>query len=327
MTVTGVSSSILPTITHVADQTGIIGGVNPMKYNPSNPITVFIIQAILIVFLCRILHFPLSLIRQPRVIAEVIGGIILGPTVLGRIPGFSAAIFPPEAMPNLNLVANLGLVLFLFLVGLEVDFRIMVENWKVALSVGAVGMILPFGLGAAIAVGLYEHFGDDTGVNEGVSFGVFLLFVGVAFSITAFPVLCRILTELHLLGTNVGVITLAAGVGNDVVGWILLALTVAIVNAGTGITALYVLLVAVGYVLFLFFAVKPFSTGIFDGQEVWVVTDLLREPWLSRSFLPWVLPGLLMLLVFMLSLVVLSLVLSVHTKVVLPLQSLKRLKI
>ncbi|KAF3934288.1 hypothetical protein ABW19_dt0204287 [Dactylella cylindrospora] len=239
-TLTSTAAAAATSGTRVADQTGIIGGMNPTHYNKSNPITLFIIQAFIIVVTCRLLHWPLSKIRQPRVIAEVIGGIILGPTVLGRVPGFTDAIFPADAMPNLNLVANLGLVLFLFLVGLEVDFRIMLDNWNVALSVGALGMILPFGLGAAISVGLFEHFGADEGVDK-----------------DAFPVLCRILTELKLLSTNVGVIVLAAGVGNDVTGWILLALTVALVNAGSGITALYVLLVATGYILFLFFIVKP----------------------------------------------------------------------
>ncbi|KAK6347370.1 K(+)/H(+) antiporter [Orbilia brochopaga] len=241
----------------VADQTGIIGGANPQHYNKNDPIVVFIVQVFIIVVLCRLLHWPLSRIRQPRVIAEVIGGIILGPTVMGRVPNFTTTIFPAEAMPNLNLVANLGLVLFLFLIGLEVDFRIMVDNWRIALGVGAMGIAIPFGLGAALAYGLYNEFGEDAGVNKEVNFGIFLLFVGVAFSITAFPVLCRILTELKLLGTNVGVIVLSAGSGDDVVGWVLLALTVALVNAGSGITALYVLLVAIGYILFLFFVLKP----------------------------------------------------------------------
>lgn len=88
--------------------------------------------------------------KQPRVIAEVIGGIILGPTVMGRIPGFQKAIFPTESMPMLSLVANLGLVIFLFLVGLEVDIRMLLKNWKVAVSVSAAGMILPFGLGLSL---------------------------------------------------------------------------------------------------------------------------------------------------------------------------------
>ena len=189
-------------------------------------------------------------------IAEVIGGILLGPSVMGRIPGFTQTIFPTAAMPNLSLVANLGLVLFLFLVGLEVDLRYFVSNWKIAVSVGALGMALPFGLGCAIAWGLYHEFRTEPG-TEHIAFGTYMLFIAVAMCITAFPVLCRILTELKLLSTPVGVIVLSAGVGNDVVGWILLALCVALVNAGSGITALYVLLTAVGYILFLCFAVRP----------------------------------------------------------------------
>jgi Kef-type K+ transport system membrane component KefB len=192
-----------------------------------------------------------------------------------RIPGFQNAIFPTVAMPNLTLVANIGLVLFLFLVGLEVNMRMFLTNWRVALSVGLAGMILPFGLGCAIAWGLYNEFHNDPGTVP-ISFGVYMLFIGTAlavrlfpvafalcradmfrYQITAFPVLCRILTELKLLSTPVGVTVLAAGVGNDVVGWILLALCVALVNNGSGITALYVLLTCVAWTLFLVFAIRP----------------------------------------------------------------------
>lgn len=120
-------------------------------------------------------------------------------------------------MPILNLVANLGLVLFLFLVGLEVDTRMFITNWRIALSVGLAGMLLPFGLGCAIAYGLYHTFRTDAGIVP-ISFGVYMLFIGTALSITAFPVLCRILTELKLLHTAVGVTVLAAGVGNDIWG-------------------------------------------------------------------------------------------------------------
>ncbi|KAH0104646.1 hypothetical protein KCU66_g14220, partial [Aureobasidium melanogenum] len=242
-------------------QGGILEGENPTQYNPKDPIIIFIIQAGVIILFCRLLHWPLSKIRQPRVIAEVIGGVLLGPSVMGRIPGFTATIFPAAAQPNLTLVANIGLVLFLFIVGLEVDLRYLASNWKVALSVGLAGMALPFGLGCGIAVGLHRQFSDEEG-TEPVAFGTFMLFVGVAMAITAFPVLCRILTELKLLSTSVGVIVLSAGAGNDVTGWILLALCVALVNSGSGISALYVLLTALGYTLFLFFAVKPAFTWV-----------------------------------------------------------------
>ena len=155
----------------------------------------------------------------------------------------------------LNNVANLGLILFLFLIRLEVDPRLFIDHWRVAVGVGLGGLILPFGLGYAIAWGIYNQFKSEI-INE-VNFGIFGLFVGTALAITAFPVLCRILSELNLLNNPVGVTVLAAGVGNDVVGWILLALSVALVNNANGLTALYVLLVTVGWLLFLVFAVRP----------------------------------------------------------------------
>jgi Kef-type K+ transport system membrane component KefB len=134
--------------------------------------------------------------------------------------------------------------------------RLFTSNWRVALSVGLAGMLLPFGLGCAIAYGMYNDFRGDAGIVP-ISFPVYMLFIGTALSITAFPVLCRILTELNLLGTPVGVTVLAAGVGNDVVGWVLLALCVALVNNGSGLAALYVVLCAIGWALFLIFAIRP----------------------------------------------------------------------
>lgn len=193
-----------------------------------------------------------SFLKQPRVIAEVAGGIILGPTVMGRIPNFTAKIFPTQSVSYLNLVANIGLILFLFLVGLEVDVSVMKKNGRNSAIISLAGMVVPFGLGAAAAVPIYNNFVE----TDRVSFGHFLLFVGVAFAITAFPVLCRILTATNLLETKVGVIVLAAGVGNDVVGWVLLALTLALVNASAGETAVYILLCAVGWAILLLWPIK-----------------------------------------------------------------------
>ena len=185
-------------------------------------------------------------------IAEVIGGIILGPSVMGRIPNFTKKIFPTPSLPYLNLVATLGLVLFLFLVALEVDISVMKRNGRSSALISVAGMTLPFGLGAAVAVPVYNNFVD----HQKTSFGHFLLFVGVAMSITAFPVLCRILVSTKLIDSRVGVIVLAAGVGNDVVGWVLLALTLALVNAKSGVTAVYVLLCAVGWAILLLWPIK-----------------------------------------------------------------------
>ena len=199
----------------------------------------------------QILSLFLSRIRQPRVIAEVIGGVILGPSIMGRIPGFKQAIFPDESMDGLTLTANIGLVLFLFLVGLEIDVRMVKRNVAAATAVSVAGLLVPLGLGAAVGVGIYNEFTDGS-----ANYGNFLLFTAVAIGITGFPVLCRILTEVKLLDTAVGVIVLSAGVGNDVIGWVLLALTVALVNADSGLTALWVLLTAAGFVIFLLYPVK-----------------------------------------------------------------------
>jgi Kef-type K+ transport system membrane component KefB len=234
----------------------MIQGGNPSKYDPKSPITVFIYQAGIVIVLTRLLHFPLSKLRQPRVIAEVLTGILLGPSIMGRIPGFTDAIFPAASMPAFSVAANLGLILFLFLVGLEVDLRFLASNWRIAASVSAAGMAIPFGFGWAIAYGLYNQFRDEKGLKP-IGYGTYGLFIAIALAITAFPVLCRILTSLKLLQTPVGVIVLSAGVGNDVVGWILLALCVALVNAGAGITAFYILLVAVGYILFVIYGMRP----------------------------------------------------------------------
>ncbi|OAA55214.1 K+/H+ antiporter 1 [Niveomyces insectorum RCEF 264] len=256
---TVLSSSASPSATssnRAPSQAGVLEGANPIVYSASNPIILFIVQAAIIIVFCRLLHYPLKYLGQPRVIAEVIGGILLGPSVMMRIPGFQANIFPTLSMPILSNVANLGLILFLFLTGLEVDLRIFRRNWRVALTVSVASMALPFALGYAIAWGLYKEFGAEPGLLP-ISYGVFGLFVGTALAITAFPVLCRILSELNLLGNTVGVTVLAAGVGNDVVGWILLALCVSLVNNNSGLTALWALLCIVGWALLLVFAVRP----------------------------------------------------------------------
>jgi Kef-type K+ transport system membrane component KefB len=232
-------------------QSGIFDGENPAVYNSADPVVLWIIQIIIILAMIQALQTIFGRIGQPRVIAEVIGGVFLGPTVMGRIPGFTNAIFPASSKPSLTLTSSIGLVLYLFIVALEIDTRVIMKNFRASAAISISGLAIPLGLGAALGVGIYNKFAAPS-----VNFGDFVLFVAIAVGITAFPVLCRILTALNLLDTEVGVVTLAAGVGNDVVGWILLALAVALTNASSGLTALYVLLTAVGYVLFLFFVVK-----------------------------------------------------------------------
>ncbi|KAI0301119.1 Sodium/hydrogen exchanger family-domain-containing protein [Multifurca ochricompacta] len=257
------------------DQGGLLTGKDPTKFNPADPLRLWIIQVGVIIITTQILSLGLRKLRQPRVIAEVLGGILLGPTAFGRIPGFSKHIFPSESIPYLSLVANIGLCLFLFIIGLEIDTAIIRRNARLSATVAAAGVIIPFGLGAALAVPLYKHFID----SSQVSYTHFMLFTGVAYSITAFPVLCRILTELKLLDTTVGIVVLSAGVGNDIIGWTLLALSVALVNAGSGLTALWILLICLGWTLFMLLLVSRVlhwlasSTGsIENGPTIFFMT-------------------------------------------------------
>ncbi|CAB4415251.1 unnamed protein product [Rhizophagus irregularis] len=235
------------------EQGGVLSGAVPTHYNESDPITLFIIQVILIIFFTRILHFGLSRFRQPRVISEIIGGIILGPSVLGRIPGFNDAIFPKASRANLNLLSTLGLILYLFIVGVELNPKALIKNARVALTISAAGIALPFALGIGVGYGLYHAMGNDSQTT----FSSFILFIGVAMSITAFPVLARILSELQLLRTPVGSTALTAGVGDDVAAWVLLALVVTIVNASNSLIALYVFLLAIAWTLVVIFVIRP----------------------------------------------------------------------
>ncbi|KAF9281255.1 K(+)/H(+) antiporter [Mortierella alpina] len=213
-------------------------------------------KAVIIIGLCYLLHMGLRKLKQPRVISEVIAGIILGPSVMGRIPGFANKIFNPAGLPYLNLISNVGLVFFLFLVGLELDPSQVVKRAKFALGITFAGMVLPLGVGAAVSYVLYEEMGP----NPVVGFGQFLLFCGVAMSITAFPVLARILAEQKLLTTKVGFLTICAGAVGDILAWILLALVVSIINSASKITPLYVVLLSIAWCLVLVFVIRPMFT-------------------------------------------------------------------
>lgn len=210
----------------------------------------------IVVAVARIMGRLFLRIRQPAVIGEIVGGIMLGPSVLGLFPGaLHLVLFPMEVRPYLNVIAQLGLVLFMFIVGLEVDLTLIRGMQRVATAVSLSSIALPFSLGVLLALVLYPaHSGGSAAPVSPVAFALFL---GVAMSITAFPVLARILTERRMHRTPVGALALACAAIDDVVAWSLLAVVIAVAVGGTFAGFGVILLLTLAYALVMILAVRP----------------------------------------------------------------------
>ncbi|XP_010923024.1 cation/H(+) antiporter 15 [Elaeis guineensis] len=234
---------------------GIWKGSNPLEYS----LPLFIIQVILVVVTTRVLVILLKPLHQPRVVAEIIGGILLGPSCLGSVKIMGESLFPIRSLLTLETVAHIGLLFFLFLVGVEMDVMVIKRTGRRALVIAVAGMVVPFGIGIVASYGLQRH------VSRNIHQGSFLLFIGVALAVTAFPVLARILAESKLLNTEIGRIAMSSAIVNDMCAWILLALSIALSDNGRGggkpngnaLASLWVLLSGVVFVLFCFYAVRP----------------------------------------------------------------------
>lgn len=222
-----------------ATSNGVFQGESPLDY----ALPLAILQICLVLVLTRTLAFLLKPLRQPRVIAEIIGGILLGPSALGRNKQFLNTVFPPKSLTVLDTLANLGLLFFMFLVGLELDLKSIRRTGKATIGIALAGITLPF------AMGIGTSFVLRATISQGVSQGPFIVFMGVALSITAFPVLARILAELKLLTTDVGRMAMSAAAVNDVAAWILLALAISLSSTGKSpIISLWVFLLGAGFV-------------------------------------------------------------------------------
>jgi len=190
-------------------------------------LSILLIQIGVILVASRVVGLIFKKFHQPQVVGEMIAGIMLGPSLLGWVaPGIFAALFPSSSLDFTNALSQVGLVLFMFLVGLELSPKVIEKHGRSAVVISHVSIIVPFVLGTLLAAFLYPRLSATS-----VPFTNFALFIGVAMSITAFPVLARILTESDMIRTAVGTVTMAAAAVDDVTAWIILAGVVLIVRA------------------------------------------------------------------------------------------------
>src|SRR5262245_26744919 len=169
-------------------------------------------------------------IHQPPVIGEVIAGIVLGPSLLGHLaPGVAAFVFPSNVLPMLAVLSQVGVILFMFLVGVQLDAGLLHERRHAVVAISHASIVAPFVLGSTLALALYPRLSSND-----VPFATFALFLGVALSITAFPVLARILKDRQIERTPIGALAISCAAIDDVTAWCLLALVIGVARHQSG---------------------------------------------------------------------------------------------
>ena len=229
-------------------------GVNDTNIitNPVNDnLSLFLTQVILILIICRLVAKVLGKLRQPPVIGEILAGVILGPSVLGYIPGFESKLFPATSLQTLQIFAQVGLIFFMFFLGLELDPSLFTRYYKSAGPIAVVSVLVPFSLGCALSPLLYPV--EDTVASH----TTYTLFMGTSLAFTAFPLLARILTAFRLLGTPFGEHVLSIAAIDDVLAWCTLALTLSYAGGATAANGVYTALITAAYLLVLVFITRP----------------------------------------------------------------------
>jgi Kef-type K+ transport system membrane component KefB len=225
-------------------------------------VAVFLLAVAVVMLVARLFGATAARISQPRVMGEVVAGIALGPTIFGWLaPGLQAAVFPADILPAFGIAANLGLVFYMFLVGLELDPRQLKGRISQAAAISNTSVALPMILGIAVALPLYKLVGPDK------KFVAFALFMGVAMSITAFPVLARILVERRMLRRPVGALTLACAAIDDVTAWFLIALATAVATAGGSSDVVITIALAVAFTAFMLLVVRRLLSRASDAFD------------------------------------------------------------
>jgi Kef-type K+ transport system membrane component KefB len=229
---------------------------------PGRTFAAFFIAVAVVMLVARLFGMLAVRLRQPRVMGEVVAGITLGPTILGwLVPDLQTAIFPTDIIPFIGVVANLGLIFYMFLVGLEIDISQLRGRVTQAAAISNASVALPMMLGIAVALPIYELVGPDE------DFVAFALFMGVAMSITAFPVLARILVERRMLKRPVGALALACAAIDDVTAWFLIALATAVAVAGSFGGVVKTIALAVIFCLVMARLVRPLVSRVSEAYD------------------------------------------------------------
>ena len=234
--------------------------IDSMQHNFQDPLAILLAQIVTIILVARFFGWVFKKIGQPTVIGEIIAGIVLGPSLLGMyFPEFSQVLFPVQSLGNLKFLSQIGLILFMFVIGMELDLKALKNKANDAIVISHASIVIPFALGIGLAYFVYNRFAP-----EGVKFLSFSLFMGIAMSITAFPVLARIVQERGIHKTRLGAIVITCAAADDITAWCLLAVVIAIVKAGTFESSLYIIGLAVIYVVVMLVIVKPFLKRVGD---------------------------------------------------------------
>lgn len=248
------------------------------KTNLHHPLALLLSQIVTIILAAKLLGWICIKIKQPSVIGEMIAGIVLGPSLLGMyFPEFSAFLFPKESLGNLQFLSQIGLILFMYIVGMELDLSVLRKKAHDAVVISHASIIIPFALGIGLSYFIYQEFAPN-----GVQFTSFALFIAIAMSITAFPVLARIVQERNLQKTKLGTIVITCAAADDITAWCILAAVIAIVKAGSFASSIYVILMAIGYVFLMIKIVRPFLKRIGDLQAE---KNTINKPMVAIFFL------------------------------------------
>ena len=233
-------------------------GWSGFKDSLHHPLSILLLQMIVIILAARALGAVFRRIGQPAVSGEIMAGILLGPSLLGLAwPEAQAFLFPRESLDALKLFSQIGVILFMFVVGSELDLQHLRRKAQAAVLVSHASIIVPFFFGVSLALFLYRRFAP-----EAISFMAFALFMGSAMSITAFPVLARILEERGLTRTPLGVLTIACAAVDDATAWCILAVVVAVVQADGWTSAVWTILLALTFIAVMLLVVRPQAARI-----------------------------------------------------------------